>query len=144
MSKVRVFNQQLLTSVLADAPHSPNESNHLTSSNGIARPGSPLKARPTSPVDQARRKQIQYLKDLEEQRQRRYDQCRRDAQAKAVDDNRQVREQIMASTLRREEKFESNFSSIMAGKDLSASIKKQQDLEDEAQRNKTVQFILNA
>ena len=39
---------------------------------------------------------------------------------------------------KREKKFQDSYSSIMEGKDLAARIKKQQDLEDQAERNKKV------
>ena len=40
--------------------------------------------------------------------------------------------------LKQEKKFSDSYSSIMEGKALAATIKKQQDLEDQAEHNKTV------
>jgi hypothetical protein len=49
-----------------------------------------------------------------------------------------VRENVVLAGLRQENKFQDNFSSIMAGKALSAQIKAQQDLVEQADRNKKV------
>lgn len=49
-----------------------------------------------------------------------------------------MREHIVLAGLRKEKKFTDSYSSIMEGKNLSASIKAQQDLEEQAERNKKV------
>ena len=49
-----------------------------------------------------------------------------------------MRENIVLSGLRKEKAFSDNYSSIMEGRNLSATIKAQHDLEEQAERNKKV------
>lgn len=92
---------------------------------------------PSERAEHARR-----MKEMEEQRQRRYDRSRSDAAAKAAEADRKVREGLVLKSLRMEDRFQANFSSIMEGRALAASIKEKQDLQDESDRNKMVPLSL--
>jgi len=91
-----------------------------------------------APYRKARQQQKAHLKDLEDLRARRYERNRREALAQAAESDRRVREHINLNKVRTEETYQKNYSSIMAGKELASTIKKQQDLEDQANHNKKV------
>jgi hypothetical protein len=134
MARVRVFNQSLLEGLVID---------EFQNSKQQSKDSSPqVEEQPTlNPAKLARQQQIQHLAELEDIRQRRYDRNRMEAAARSAEADRQVREQLVVNNLRREEKFQRQYSSIMEGKELAARIKKQQDLEDQAELNKKMRMF---
>jgi hypothetical protein len=79
MSRVRVFNQAAIQNLVSDIPPIPEEKPiHLGS------------AESPDPRWQARDKHKQHMKDLEEQRQRRFERSQSEAKAKAAELDRQV------------------------------------------------------
>ncbi len=129
MARVKVFNQSLLQGLMAENPS--------VAGSPAQRPPSP-ELEPLSDAQRVRQQQKHHLKDLEELRQRRYERNRRDAQVKAAESDRKIREQVTLSGLRRENSYRENFSSIMDGRALSAAIKVKQDLQDQADHTKKV------
>mmetsp|Transcript_28313 Transcript_28313/g.63238 ORF Transcript_28313/g.63238 Transcript_28313/m.63238 type:complete len:316 (-) Transcript_28313:297-1244(-) len=130
MARVRVYNPGLLEGLVAEVPDAEHGSTAKRKDGE-----SPIK----TSTQLARAKQKQHLKDLEDVRNRRYERSRREAHKRETEEDRKVRENIALQGLRREKKYQDNFSSITEGRDLCSRIKKQQDLEDEAERNKKVQ-----
>ena len=132
MARVRVFNQGLLDGLVQPDPDAAAEA--------PAQQWKEEEAVAMAPYRKVRQQQKAHLKDLEDLRARRYDRNRREALAQAAESDRRVREHINLNKVRTEETYQKNYSSIMAGKELASTIKKQQDLEDQADRNKKVQM----
>ena len=135
MSRIRVVNEKLMEGLLAPEPL-PVDADGVSLAQPAARreeAGTPM-----SPLRAHRLQHKKHLKELEDLRARRYERSRRDAAAMAVESDRRVREHIAVQKLKKEEQFQQTFSSILEGRGLAATIKKQQDLEDQADHNKKV------
>ena len=115
MARVRVFNRTALEGLLQPDPEAAAEPPPAWKEEEAAA---------LAPLRKARQQQKAHLKDLEDLRARRYERNRRDALTKAAESDRRVREHINLNKARQEESFQRNFSSIRAGKELAATIKK--------------------